>query len=109
MIPSNIKIIKIGESEVGIIDLHNILREVYLLGLEDEPALKNELLRRTKEKNYFTENDQDLYGEAFLREYRSFAETQGPIRRPQKNVIKQKKKKTSSFLKRLLIFPRNKS
>lgn len=52
MMPSNIKIIKVGDSEVGIIDLRKILSEVYFLGMEDERALKDELLRMNKKPGF---------------------------------------------------------
>lgn len=60
MIPPDFKIIKIGDSEIGIYDLRKILRKVYLLGIEDEQTLKDELLRRVKERNYISKDRQDL-------------------------------------------------
>jgi hypothetical protein len=50
-IPSNIKIIKVGDSEVGIVDLMKIIRQTYFKRIENESALKEELVRRVKEKN----------------------------------------------------------
>jgi hypothetical protein len=101
MMPSNVKIIKVGDSEVGIIDLMKILREVYLLGLEDELPLKEELVRRAREKNYISEKGLDLYAEALWREYRSFAEAQWPVKKAQKKEVKQKENKITSLFKRL--------
>lgn len=78
MKPSNVRIIKIGKTETGIIDLDRTIIEVYLEGLEDESLIRDELFRRLKEKNYIPEKYADLYAEAFLREYRSFVESREP-------------------------------
>jgi hypothetical protein len=68
-IPPNVRIIKIGGSEVGIIDLEKILRRVYLLKINDESVLREELFKRIKEKNYIPEDIKDQYAEAFFMEY----------------------------------------
>jgi hypothetical protein len=44
-IPRNVRIIKVGDSEVGIIDLEKILRRVYLLKIKNESVLKEEIFR----------------------------------------------------------------
>jgi hypothetical protein len=99
-IPQNIKIIKVGDSEVGIFGLRKILRKIYLLNIEDEEALKRELLSRIKEKNHVSEERRGLYEEALLREYRAYAQTQRPI---QKNDGSQENRHTESisFFKRI--------
>ena len=98
--PSNLKIIKVGNGEVGIIDLRKILTEVYLLGIEDEPVLKEELLKRVKEKNYIPKGKEELYAEALWREYRSFSEVQERFSKPNREN-KRKTKESRSFLKKL--------
>lgn len=80
-IPPNLTIIQVGESEVGLLDLKKTLRAVALLGIEDETDLKNELLRRLKEKNAVSPEREALYGDALLREYRSFARSQRPVQK----------------------------
>ncbi len=109
MIPPNLKIIKVGDSEAGIHDLKKILREVYLLGIEDDQALKKELLNRVQEKNYISENMNDLYEEALLREYRSFAETQWPVKKPQGNRDKTEKKKSINIFQKIFGTKKDKS
>lgn len=99
-IPSNIKIIKVGDSEVGIIDLRKTLRKVYLLQIEDEEALKQELASRVKEKNHIEEKWLNLCEEAPLREYRAYAQTQRPIKQNNDNQ-KLHSPGTVSFLKRI--------
>lgn len=100
-IPRDLKVIKVGESEVGIHDLRKILREVYRLGIEDDQALKEELLKRVKEKNYISEKREELYAEALMREYRAYARTQWPEPGPRESMNKEKEKKIISFWKRL--------
>lgn len=101
MIPPDLKIIRVGNSEVGIHDLKKILRKVYMLGMEDDKALKEELLNRVQEKNYISENMKDLYAEALLREYRSFAEAQWPKKKTKESKGKNREKKPVSFFRRL--------
>lgn len=100
-IPTNLKIIRVGDSEVGLLDLKKILREVFRLGIEDEITLKKELLQRIKEKNSVPHQEEGMYAEALLREYRSFARTQQPV----KKQISQDKKspgRVRYFLERIL-------
>lgn len=51
-IPPSIRIIRVGDSEVGLMDLPKIFREVYFLKIEPESALKEELLKTVKAKNH---------------------------------------------------------
>jgi len=75
MMPSNIKIIKVGGSEVGIVDLEKTFREVYFLKIEDEAAVREKLLEKIKANNFIPADRENLYGEALLREYRFHIET----------------------------------
>jgi hypothetical protein len=65
------KRIVIGEQEIGIERLDQILDEVRALGLADDAAVTGELLRRTKAYNYVPTKRSAEYGEALLREYKS--------------------------------------
>jgi len=104
-LPSNLKIIRVSDSEVGLFDLRETLRAVYLLGIEDEPALKKELLQRIKLKNSISPGHEDIYIEALLREYLSFAKTQRPL--PKQSVpAKKMSGKSRGFFKN--IFSRRK-
>lgn len=75
MMPSNVKIIKVGDSNVGIIDLEKTFREVYFLKIEDEAAAREKLLEKIKANNFIPADRENLYSEALLREYRSYVET----------------------------------
>lgn len=99
-IPANLKIIRVGDSEVGLLDLKKILRAVYRQGIEDETKIKKELLQRTKEKNSIPQQEEGMYAEALLREYRSFARTQKPVK---KHTFQDKKNpgRVRNFLKRI--------
>jgi hypothetical protein len=55
------------------------LREVYFLGIENESALKEELLRKAREKNYIETAFEDNYKEALLREYVWYSQTHKPV------------------------------
>lgn len=109
-IPANLKIIRVGDSEVGLFDLRKTLSAVYRLEIEDETDLKKELLQRIlqriKEKNSVSPEREDIYAEALLREHRSFAKTQRPL--PKQSVqAKKKSDKSRDFFKN--IFSKRKS
>jgi hypothetical protein len=105
-VPSNVRIIKVGDSEVGTIDLRKVLRQAYRLQFEDESLLKEELLRRVKEKNHIEETWLNLYEEALLLEYHAYAQTQRPIKQNNDNQ-KLQSPGTVSFLKRIFRAVRN--
>jgi len=71
-IPANIKIIKIGESEVGIPDLERIMRDVYFNKLSSESRIKEELLNRVAEKIFIPEERKEMYASALFEEYGRF-------------------------------------
>lgn len=85
-IPANVRIIKVGESEVGIIDLENIIRGAYFLKLRDEALLKEELFRRVREKNGIPEDRKELYTEALFREYLAYAGSHQSTRQAEKRT-----------------------
>jgi hypothetical protein len=65
--------IKVGGHATGIIGLQPILEEVakeYTGKSDDE--IKAELLDRLSKKNYISGRTRDMYGHAFLREYKKF-------------------------------------
>lgn len=76
-IPANIKIIKVGTSEVGIPDLNRIIRDVYFKRLSEEVRIKEELLNRASERIIIPEERKNLYEEALFQEYLRFAERVG--------------------------------
>ncbi|MGB9887214.1 MAG: hypothetical protein ACPLPT_07645 [Moorellales bacterium] len=67
--PSGLRIIEVGGDQVGIIGLDEALAEVRSLGLADEEAIKDELLRRISTRNYIPEGDEPHYRKALYREY----------------------------------------
>lgn len=92
MMPSNVRIIKVGGSDVGIVDLEKIIREVYFLKIEDEAAVREKLLEKIKANNFIPADRQNLYSEALLREYGSYVET----RRRGKKVSPQPARQSSA-------------
>ena len=56
-------------SQVGIVNLENILKEVADLKLVDNEAIKKELLKRVKIYNYVPPAADNEYSEALLKEY----------------------------------------
>jgi len=71
-VPANIKIIKIGASEVGIPDLQRIMRDVYFKKLSSESRLKEELLKLVAEKIFIPEERREMYASALFEEYSRF-------------------------------------
>jgi hypothetical protein len=71
-IPANIKVIKIGESEVGIPDLQRIMRDVYFNKLSSESRIKEEILNRVAEKIFIPEERKEMYASALFEEYGRF-------------------------------------
>jgi len=65
--------IKVGGHATGIIGLKPILEDVAkeYKGRSDDD-IKAELLKRLSKKNYISSRTKDMYGQAFLREYRQF-------------------------------------
>ncbi|MGA8849600.1 MAG: hypothetical protein WB564_07260 [Dehalococcoidia bacterium] len=56
-------------SQVGVVNMENILREVAGLKLADDNAIKKELLKRVKIYNYVPPAADNEYSEALLKEY----------------------------------------
>ena len=67
--------ISVGRHATGIIGLQPILEEVAneFKGKTDD-EIKAELLNRLSQKNYISSRTRDVYGHAFLREYKKFVE-----------------------------------
>lgn len=65
--------IKVGKHPTGIIGLKETLKSVAgeMRGADDEEIRKT-LLERLGKNNYITPKAEDLYGQAFLREYKRF-------------------------------------
>ena len=65
--------INVGGHATGIIGLQTILEEVAneFKGRTDD-EIKAELLNRLSHKNYISSGTRDIYGQAFLREYKKF-------------------------------------
>ncbi len=57
-------------SQVGILNLESILKEVAGLKLADDNAIKKELLQRVKIYNYVPPAADNEYSEALLKEYK---------------------------------------
>jgi hypothetical protein len=65
--------IKVGGHATGIIGLQSILEEVasgHKGKIDDE--IEAELLNRLSKKNYISSRTRDVYGQAFLREFKKF-------------------------------------
>lgn len=56
-------------SQVGIVNLENILKEVADLKLAEDEAIKKELLQRVKIYNYVAPGAEADYSKALLKEY----------------------------------------
>jgi hypothetical protein len=65
--------ISVGGQPTGIIGLKPILEEVAKKSADrTDDEIKAELLKRLSQKNYISERTKDVYGQAFLREYKIF-------------------------------------
>jgi len=93
-IPANIKVIKIGESEVGIPDLQRIMRDVYFNKLSSESRIKEELLNRVAEKIFIPEERKEMYASALFEEYGRF------VLRWERRVSSQQKEQEHTQLKK---------
>jgi hypothetical protein len=62
-----------GGSQVGIVNLESILKEVANLKLADDSALKKELLQRVKIYNYVAPAAETDYAKALLGEYKKLS------------------------------------
>jgi len=73
MSANDITQIRVGKQPSGIIGLKKVLEEVAneCRGKSDD-EIKAELLKRLSQKNYISERTKDVYGRAFLREYKKF-------------------------------------
>ena len=63
--------IRVGENRVGLVGLEEAFEAIRELSLPEE-ALRKELLKRVKEKNYIPEQAESLFEEALWREYRRY-------------------------------------
>ncbi len=100
MVPPNVKIIKVGETEVGIIDLVKTIKEVYFLKIEDEARIKEKLLEKVKANNSIPPDRESLYGEALLREYFSYVERRFGVKKVSAPPVKQESRGFFRFLKK---------
>ena len=64
------KMILVDGKETGIDQLDWIVKEVRNLKLSDDPAITEELLKRTQALNYMPTKKKDAYGAALLEEYK---------------------------------------
>ena len=65
--------ISVGGQATGIIGLKPILEEVAKeFADRSDDEIQAELLKRLSQKNYISERTRDVYGQAFLREYKKF-------------------------------------
>lgn len=66
------KILKIGNSTIGIMGLEGAMEEVASLGPLADDQLAGELLSRLKKKNYIPDSARNMYAEALMAEYKKF-------------------------------------
>jgi len=100
-----VKIIDVNGMEVGLKGLEEAFLEVYLLGIENDEILKEELLERVKKNNFMSKKYEPKYAEALLREYKKFLQMEGLIeekKEPQEEIKSLKIKKEKKFLKDLI-------
>jgi hypothetical protein len=64
------KLVLPGGFQVGIANLHDILKEVAESKLADDNAIRKELLKKVKIYNYVAPSADDEYSEALLKEYK---------------------------------------
>lgn len=65
------KVLKIGNSTIGIMGLEGAMEEVASLGPLSHEQLATELLARLKKNNYIPDSARDIYAEALLAEYKN--------------------------------------
>ena len=68
----NVRQIFISGILTGIVNLDNILQEVYELGIKDEKKLKKELLEKVKIYNYVASGVEKQYEDALFNEYQKY-------------------------------------
>jgi len=67
------RIIKVGNSEAGILGLEEMFRNAQTSGKTSDEELKSELLALAKDYgNYIATGMEQTYKDAFLREYQAF-------------------------------------
>jgi len=67
------RIIRVGNSEAGILGLEEMFRNAQTSGKTSDEELKSELLALAKDYgNYIAPSVEQTYKDAFLREYRTF-------------------------------------
>ncbi len=73
MFANDVTQIRVGKHPSGVIGLKAVPEEVAkeLKGRYDD-EIKAELLKRLSQKNYISNNAKEVYGQAFLREYKKF-------------------------------------
>ncbi len=73
MASDDVSQIRVGKHPSGIIGLKAVLEEVAneCRGKTDD-EIKEQLLQRLSKKNYISNNAREIYGQAFLREYKKF-------------------------------------
>ncbi|MFZ5596028.1 MAG: thioredoxin family protein [Bacillota bacterium] len=67
------KMLKIGNSTIGILGLEGAMEEVASMGPLTDDQLAAELLSRIKRSNYIPDSARDAYAEALTAEYKKFA------------------------------------
>jgi len=67
------KQIKVGKHKIGIIGLTTVLTEMAEeYAQKSDDTVMTELLKRLSPKNYIAKQSEELYGKAFLREFKKF-------------------------------------
>ena len=78
-IPDNVMIVEIDGSEVGIVDLRKIIKDIHSFPAASEAARKAELLRRCREMNHIPDSMETIYLEALWGEYLAYARSRRPV------------------------------
>lgn len=80
-LPAELKITKVGNTEVGLLHLERIFRQVYFSPLKEEAKLKDEILKQVKIYNYVPPEHQEAYRQALWEEYQKYVAKRKPATR----------------------------
>jgi len=95
-----VRIIRVGDVEAGLMGLDQAIQNVYIVGINNEEEIKNELLKYVRDSgNYISPSRENDYKDALLREYSNFCaavEQESKVRgraETSKSAEEQKKKR----------------
>ena len=84
-----IKLILVGKDLIGLVGLDEIFQNLYPMKKKPDHFLKQELLIETKKNNYIPKGTEEKYGQALLKEYKSFYESKKKGKKVKENELEQ--------------------